>query len=433
MMDSGHTTNGGRHMDKTGLANPGTLPVSKRRIGLGLAALILLGMLLFPLATKLSPAFEKWQAGLPLPPSGMLSPGPLASGHRAFEMQCSTCHRQAFVSVSDAVCTDCHARTLAHLPQDSAAAPSTQATCIECHAGHLGRAGSLQAGLPQCVACHQRTAAEAGKAGDFADSHPEFHLAIIQGNRQQRLKQEGTALLNENPGIKFSHKSHLVKGGLSTPLGDTVLNCRDCHRLEESGLHFAPMEMEKTCQQSRCHKQRFAEPLVGLIPHGSELAVMDRLRELYAQRLVAAPAAMARECGLSEQALRNTERALACIESSVRAYAANKLFQEDGKALQCGLCHELTPTDDKAVPWKVTPVRIQRDWHTKATFSHARHDTLGCAECHDKAESKASTDVAMPAIEKCRECHAGSRGSGSKLQSRCESCHRYHRSAVAAH
>jgi hypothetical protein len=409
---------------------PGTLPVSKRSLGLGLAALILLGALLLPLSTKLSANFEKWQAGLPWQPTAMLSPGPLASGHRAFEMQCSTCHRQAFVRVPDAACTECHARMLAHLPNDPAAL-SPQASCIGCHAGHAGKANSLQGGLPQCVECHQGATAEVGKAHDFADSHPEFRLAVIQGKGQQRLKQEASLLLHEAPGIKFSHKAHLVKGGVSTPLGNTVLECRDCHRLEESGQHFAPMEMEKTCQQSRCHKQRFAEPLVGLIPHGSELAVMGKLRSLYADRLVTAPAAMARECGQSEQKLRNTEFALSCIEDRTRSFAAAKLFQEEGKALQCGLCHELMQSDDKAAPWQVAPVRIQRDWHAKATFSHARHDTIGCADCHDKAESKSSADVAMPGIAKCRECHAGSRASATQIRSRCESCHKYHRAPTA--
>jgi hypothetical protein len=45
------------------------------------------------------------------------------------------------------------------------------------------------------------------------------------------------------------------------------------------------------------------------------------------------------------------------------------------------------------------------------------------------ARSKAASDVAMPGIAKCRECHGGSRPVEGKVTSNCMLCHGFHDSA----
>ena len=416
------------------LPSNGEFPqVRKRHIGLALAAVIFVGMFLLPLTARIFPEFEQWQAGLSLPLTAMLTPGPVAGGHRGFGMQCSACHRRAFHSVPDAACTECHERVQAHLPPDSGSTSQAERPCVGCHAGHAGKAATLQSGLPHCVTCHRESEGEVRKTTDFGDRHPEFRPALIHGNTFKRLTHGAPELQSEQNGLKFSHKAHLVKDGLSTPLGDTVLGCPDCHRLEQSGLHFARMTMKETCQQSRCHTLRLAEPLGALIPHGSEEAVMNKIQGLYVARLLTMPEPMAKECEQSERALNDSSKAMACVYGRVRQFAANKVFHEEGKALQCGLCHHFTPANEKIAAWKVMPVRIQRDWHAKANFSHARHSTRECVDCHDKSESQLSEDVALPGIDTCRECHAGRVASSRKIESRCEGCHPYHRVVEEAH
>lgn len=406
------------------------LNIDKRRLGLALAAFIILALFLLPLMSRISPAFEKWQAAQPVTWTGLLNPGPVSAAHRSFGMQCSNCHQKAFQAVADAACAKCHARIATHLATaDAQTSEFAQVRCADCHAGHEGKSKALAGGLTACRECHGKLSKELAAVRDFGAQHPVFHLAVPQGKDVVRVRDDAKDLPPERSGLRFSHKVHLVKTGVSTPLGNTVLGCRDCHRLEESGLHFAPMDMEKTCQQSRCHKQRFAEPLGGIIPHGSERAVMNLVRNIYLNRLADTPAAAAAECGAPTPGAAPARRLRDCVDTAARAYAGAKLFQESGKALQCLLCHEATATADAETPWRIAAVRPARDWHAKAVFSHARHGTSACVECHDKASSISSADIAMPRIEKCRECHDGSAGAAGKVASFCETCHKFHRVA----
>jgi hypothetical protein len=207
-----------------------------------------------------------------------------------------------------------------------------------------------------------------------------------------------------------------------TPKGNVVLTCRNCHRIEESGIHFAPVSMKETCQQSQCHVQYFTEPVEEVVPHGPERDVMNRLRELYAKWLVDSPAESKTACepvsGPGDAARRNLD----CVNNLARKNAA-AFFKEN---LECGQCHEIEPGGNNDVPWKIVPLHINRDYQPDAVFRHSMHDTIDCTECHDKVNSKPSAEISMPAIEKCRECHAGNHPARGKIRSTCDSCHRFH-------
>lgn len=407
------------------------LGIGKRRIGVWLAILILVGQFLWPLLTRVSPGLEKWQAGLPIAVTWLLNPGPLSGGHSVFGMECSSCHERVFQAVPDTACTKCHERMKAHLaPDNPRAGKLGAARCADCHAGHEGKAEAMRLGLTRCVKCHKTINTEISKVRDFDSRHPLFHYDVPQGKRTVRVREDERVMPPEDSGLKFSHKVHLVKGGVSSPLGDTVLGCRDCHKLDEAGIHFAPIKMEQTCQQSRCHRQRLPEPVGGFAPHGSERTVMDRLRGFYTAWLAAAPEKGARECSSLKGSLNAVERTLECAEELARRLAASSSFRTTGKNLECALCHAIEETDDKDVPWKVAPVRVRHDWQAKAVFPHARHETIDCTDCHDKRESARSEDVSFPPLEKCRECHGGASPAAGKVRSNCESCHRFHRIAV---
>jgi hypothetical protein len=420
--------------------NPGTTPaapltlaalgISKRRLGLRLAAFILIALLALPMMSRVSPAFEAWQAGLPVKLTQWLSPGPVSVGHGLSGAKCSTCHQRALHAVADTVCTECHKRVGTHLVADSGDASALRdVRCANCHPAHQSKAETMKNGLSQCLDCHQRLGKAITDVRDFGSSHPDFQLAIPQGQETVRARQGAKEMPPEKSGLKFSHQVHLVPKGVSTPDGDTVLTCRSCHKLDASGNHFAPMAMRMTCQQSRCHKQRFAEPVRGIVPHGSEREVMSLLRNFYANWLADAPAEIAGKCGEEVKAGNSVKRTLACAELLSRKHAAASLFRETGEKLECVLCHEITETGKKDVPWKVAPVRLNHDWQPKAVFAHAKHDTVDCAECHDKTNSKSSEDVSFPDIAKCRTCHAGTSGVAGRVKSNCESCHQFHRVA----
>lgn len=409
-----------------------SLGISKRRLGFGLAAFILVGLFSLPLLSRFLPAFEAWQARMPLILTDLLNPAPLSAGHGLFAAKCSSCHEQAFHGVADTACAACHKPLNLHLavehPQSAALG---EQRCIDCHPVHQGKVAAMQNGLPPCLECHQglTNVKALAEVRDFGEAHPPFRLTVPQGKESIRVRQDAQNLPPEKSGLKFSHQFHLDKEGVSSPDGRNVMTCRDCHKLEESGNHFAPMEMEMTCQQSRCHKIRFVEPINSIVPHGSEREVMNKLRNFYANWLAAAPEEFATACASVATSGHIVKRTLSCADALAGKLAGDTLFGNAGETRECLLCHEIVATEKTDVPWKVLPVRLKHDWQPSAIFPHTRHATLDCLACHDKNNSQASEDIAFPPIEKCRECHAGGAGASGRIKSHCANCHQFHRVA----
>lgn len=89
---------------------------------------------------------------------------------------------------------------------------------------------------------------------------------------------------------------------------------------------------------------------------------------------------------------------------------------------RCELCHTLVPGPD-ALP-VVAPTAIPARWMPHARFDHGSHRPLACAECHRAAESTETTDVLLPSIETCAQCHRGTKPPTAR--SGCVECHVYH-------
>lgn len=407
------------------------LGLSKRRLGFSLAILILLLFMILPMLPSTSETLDKMQRQLPATLNGSWSPGPLAGGHALFENKCSICHQTPFKAVSDEVCTGCHKQVGHHLAKEDAQDKSFRnMRCTNCHIDHKGNERLVLHDSARCVSCHGNIKKEIASTAlanvsDFASGHPPFHITIRNDKVVIRVRQDDKVSLVEHSGLKYSHQVHMDKDGISTPEGDTVMKCQDCHKLEDSGRHFSPMTMQKSCQQSGCHALDFTEPVEGQAPHGSEHAVMDRLREFFAKWLSDTPENRA-ECTNKT----GIEGLFSCADELAQKNAASTLFRtvptSNKDRLECGECHQIEPTGNSEVPWKITPVRINRDWQPGATFSHGKHEAMNCTDCHDKINSKVSADIAMPKIEKCRECHVGSQPRKGMVTSGCDSCHRFH-------
>jgi predicted CXXCH cytochrome family protein len=111
--------------------------------------------------------------------------------------------------------------------------------------------------------------------------------------------------------------------------------------------------------------------------------------------------------------------------------AAIELFEKTS----CAVCHAVTRvpgpgrvgTPGRDLPqFKVAAVTAPHAWMPAARFDHKAHATATCTSCHDAGKSKDSTDVLMPTVESCRDCHAGSRSVAGKVTSDCGLCHGFH-------
>ncbi len=405
------------------------LNIDKRKWGLILAAVILVAYLLLPMLFSFVTPLVKWQSTLPVTVLGSWSPGPMAQGHSVFGANCASCHEHAFTPVADTACEQCHKQVGKHLTDESLhGSLFNSMRCTECHVEHKGGDVTTRKDTSTCVACHGDIKAKYPKSNvpnvhTFSKDHPPFRVTLSNDpNGRPLLRVLPGQPMVETPRLKYSHQVHLDKKGISSPQGDTVMVCQDCHKLDAGGNHFLPMTMKQTCQQSSCHGMDYAEPAEGEVPHGSEKEAMGRLREYYVKWLAETPSGMS-DCENKDTTADPIKQILYCAGELARKNASVSLF---GKNLGCSECHELEPSGNADSPWKVVPLQINHNWHANSVFPHAKHKMTECAACHDKANSTSSADVAMPKIEKCRECHVDNRPAKNKVFSSCVSCHRFH-------
>jgi hypothetical protein len=401
------------------------------RLGLVLAIGVLL-VFLAGIVARTSPSFEAWQARLPIKLTGLLTPDSLSPAHQRFGAQCSTCHQAAFTAVGDAACVECHKAVARHRNKPGpSTATSPEPPCIDCHIAHRNKAAVVDTRSAPCVTCHSRQEARLAANRDFSDAHAPFRLTLFSGNQETRLREDAATLLREKSGLKFSHAAHLKKDGVSSPEGQTILGCTSCHQPDAGGQGFNPPQMESSCQQSGCHRARFAAPMRGVVPHVPERVLMDRMRSFFAARLADDAAEFRQRCVGANPAGSAGRRLLDCANDLARDAAARSLFRASGEDLGCALCHELAETGQREAPWKIEPVRWTVRWHASADFPHARHSTISCGDCHSKSSSKEAADVSIPGIAKCRECHAGATAAEGRIATGCADCHAFHRHAAA--
>ncbi len=408
---------------------------------LGVAAIFLL-----PMGTFLAPSVRKLLRSTPLVPSDALwSAGPLHATHRFIGNDCTACHVNPFERVRNSECEKCHADVQHHVDVHTTdVALFDKQRCAACHFEHKEPASLIPRDERLCTDCHARldklkSDAQVENAADFGSDHPELRIAVLSRDeivapgqwQPQWLDSSNAATFKENSHLKFSHAQHLDPKGIKSPTGERVLQCGDCHRPNSSGREMMPIRMETQC--SGCHSLHFDEhdPTSG-VPHGNLQSMFRVLREHFSRQYLEStgpttrtqtdrlrrPGQEARQMSIDEQ-------------RRARDWADGESLKMGRELLEkrvCVDCHDVTRVLGASGfdQWQVTPVRLTQNWMPRARFNHAAHITQPCTSCHNTAErSKRSSDILMPRIAKCRECH-GDASDTSKLSSDCVMCHRSH-------
>ena len=90
----------------------------------------------------------------------------------------------------------------------------------------------------------------------------------------------------------------------------------------------------------------------------------------------------------------------------------------------CGECH-LPATSGNRLD--VMPVNLPDRYFAHGGFDHHAHRQEECSTCHEAESSKVSSDVLLPDLASCRECHQGETAIEAEVPSSCAMCHSYHR------
>lgn len=392
--------------------------------------------------------------------------GTISSAHANLANDCKACHEAAFTRVKDETCLSCHEDTRNHGHPDllKAGTPSPhgaskwlqearleleipEGRCGSCHFEHNGPQGVLPKDETLCIDCHRDLTARVNSVGllDVTDfhQHPEFRPTIVKDAGEEPLFERISIADNphENSGLIFPHDFHLkdpevlrklatLPASTRNPFGDDM-DCQGCHTLDAAGELFLPIEMERSC--SMCHSLAFSVTDVGVrqLPHGDPAMVRTVLRDFY---LAEATQAVQEDGGsvfdrqFSADARTRRERLRERAFSEANADAATMIRQVFSEGGICEKCHAVTPppADADATAFDVADVALSDRFMPKSRFVHSAHMAgVECVTCHKAEASHAASDVLMPAVAQCRDCHDKARWQGG-IASDCLTCHVYH-------
>lgn len=396
------------------------------------------------------------------------SAGALSSAHHGLEENCEACHVNAFVSVRDETCKSCHDDAHDHAPAARLASARGEpglggaflqtvahtfgkedpGACVDCHSEHEGE-GKMAATAQQfCADCHadldtRLTDTKLGNAADFGTSHPQFHALVavrpgsFDGTKPVFQRVSLDRKPKDNSGLKFPHDMHLSRTNgvarMAQRLGaeqgyGQALVCKDCHTPTADGVRFLPVDMEKDCQA--CHSLAFdnAGGVVRTLRHGEPDQVVADLTAFYRGTGPVEPIelggnARRRPGQYAQGQVYNIYFGETRVRPARAAQAIRAVFSKDGA---CGECHTVfAPGQNGASGWEVMPVHQTARYMQNGWFSHDAHKQEKCESCHAAGKSASSSDLLLPDLASCRDCHGGE-GSKAEVATGCALCHNYH-------
>ncbi|MGZ3270974.1 MAG: cytochrome c3 family protein [Croceibacterium sp.] len=446
---SGQGKEGRRTEAVSGFALASVLPGKRGVAWLALVA-ILIAFLAVPIYTHLTrtpvkPTID--QSGAVIMDASW-TPGALSDPHHALEKNCEACHVKAFVAVRDSACLACHTDIgdhAAHAKLIAARGPVSwgegfqravatifnkpgPGACTDCHTEHQGAGRMAPTRQKFCADCHgtldkRLKDTTIGNASDFGELHPQFAALIETSPKQSKpVRVSLDAHPKEWDGLRFPHELHLDPRGGVAKMASTIgsahgygraLDCKDCHHLTADGVRFLPVNMERDCEA--CHSLVYDKvgSIFRTLRHG-DIAQMQA--DLIAADRSPRPPVMTGRRRPGEYAPGGTYYSNFTGGSGVVAAALST------KGV-CGECHIPTSTGGRL---GVMPVLQHSRYFAHGWFSHADHKQEKCASCHAARTSQSSSDLLLPGISKCRECHLGEDSRKAKVPSGCAMCHSYH-------
>jgi hypothetical protein len=427
---------------------------SKRAMSWILASTILLLLLLVPatsfmLRAPVKPDPEGKTKGQVVLDAAWSS-GALSLKHQSLEDNCESCHVRAFESVQDKTCLACHKDIGQHARAGRLAAGMAPLSpgeallwkiaqsfgkegplgCVSCHSEHEGKVRQQPASEAFCASCHRDLASrltdtELANAHDFGTAHPQFrpvYFASFRASQPVRAAVGSTPL--EKSGLKFPHDVHLDPRGGAARMAVSLaqygkpLDCADCHKPKPDGISFEKVEMEQACEG--CHSLVSGQTASGFtkLRHSDVKLLAQDLAQI-ASLAHASPAEPRKRPG---QFARSMAYA-ADFGPPVRAYVG--LFNALAPGGICTECH--IPTRTAGQP-DLMPVNLPDRFLSGGFFSHAAHKREKCSDCHAAKQSKAASDLLIPDLKSCRECHRGASATKTRtiVPSSCAMCHAYH-------
>ena len=347
-------------------------------------------------------------------------PGSVSDAHALFTNQCARCH-VPWRGPSEETCVECHLGPVHH--KEQVFTPS----CFSCHAEHQDRQTLAAVVNKQCVQCHADLKTRDGKPSifvknitDFARDHPEFAISVKVGSHQRRVRlNDKGARQFDLAKIKLNHELHL-KPRLKGPKGPIRLMCKDCHVPAADGMLMAPITYQAHCKE--CHELKFdSQYPKRQVPHASPEIVHAYLIRVYAE--------------LEDEMMPYPQRARRLVGKTPPTKLSPSIIQKVWETetnlfkVTCRECHQLN-LESLPLP-RVEKPDIPVTWLQHARFSHKAHRMLGCVSCHTEvSKSRETTDVLLPGIQTCQNCHRKT-GESTLLQKarapiECVACHNYH-------
>ncbi len=429
---------------------------------------------LTPARTRLQPVLDVTAPGpqTAAGPDVIWTSGRISDAHAGIANECSACHVKAFQATPDSGCASCHVP--AALPDHAAPARMAkgmlvktgmgadirhafglnEGRCADCHKEHEGPNGALMVRSSFCTDCHTGLSSRLADTGlanvESWEKHPQFspNLVVRASDTQPKFQRVSLDTKpSEASGLVYPHELHMsrtnavanmaLKQGL--PAKDGALGCNYCHTPDSDKVRFKPIEMEKNC--GACHDLGFARDggVLRTLPHGKPAQVAGIVRDFYlsqalspranVQRIAFERRAPGRMAEAEAQSLRITSVA----EARTRAGAAiDAIFSENGV---CADCHVIgrTASANPAERWQVAPVTLADHYLARGRFPHGRHDSYNgktgdqaCIACHTGVtRSKLATDVLLPKVSQCGDCH-GSSDVKTNVAATCDTCHGFH-------
>ena len=383
-----------------------------------------------------------------------VSGGAVSNHHRLIESDCAKCHASPFGAVPDEKCASCHVVNPHTKAMPELVHPELKARCASCHKEHHGEASLVLNDSLLCTGCHSRISKLAPSTAqpsipDFAH-HPEFAVLAWRGSMPALVKSRlDEPNLRDGNQLKFSHAAHLGRTGAE---GQLSLKCQSCHVTGDDGKQIQPLSYARHCQ--RCHPIKFDDRLKdSFLPHGDAkkafLFIKAELARLHVERgldpgspksLSENPSVEPRKPGRRrERATRRDRRLTTQTESEVDLGIDAKKLDEESREAELGLftpggacfmCHDVEKVAPSETPnqprFAVLSPRLPAKKMPAARFDHDAHRLASCESCHGNVrESSSASDILLPRIARCRECHADP-GKPGKIDSPCLQCHGHH-------